>query len=209
MQDMIRFCCENCGCKIKAPETNAGKNGKCPKCGNALVVPKEININDLLVTNTEIKENQEEQQPENEIPPEENESAVLRRLPWFIDIFLYPTSAPGLINLAIFTIIPLITRILFIPGLILNFLIGFYLGWYLTECVRDSAKGNTRAPEAFAMADAREMLEDRAYNRELSDICNACFFLFSFCSKDRLNLLDSPDNRLVLFSNESAGMYNV
>jgi hypothetical protein len=156
---MIRFCCENCGCKIKAPETNTGKKGKCPKCGNALIVPEEININDLLVKNTQIKDNPVEPQPENDIPIEENESAGHRRLPWFIDIFLYPTSAPGLTNLAIFSIIPLITRILFIPGFILNFLIGFYFGWYLTECVRDSAKGKTRAPEAFVIADAREMLD--------------------------------------------------
>ena len=161
---MIRFSCENCGCKIKAPETNAGKKRKCPKCGNKLIVPEEINVNDLLVTNTEIKENPEEPYIENEIPSEENESTDTRRLPWFIDIFLYPTSMSGLTNLAIFTVISIIIfilraslsiagRLISIPGI----LIGLYMGWYLTECVRDSAKGNTRAPEAFAIADIREM----------------------------------------------------
>ncbi len=67
-------------------------------------------------------------------------------------------------HLAIFTFIPLLITIvrtllcaLGILGFIANAAIGLYFCWYITECVRDSAMGGTRAPEAFATADLGEM----------------------------------------------------
>lgn len=35
----IRLCCDNCGKRIRAPEERAGRKGKCPACGQVLVVP--------------------------------------------------------------------------------------------------------------------------------------------------------------------------
>jgi hypothetical protein len=91
----------------------------------------------------------------------EEKSTGERKLPWFIDIFLYPISLSGLISLIVIVVIPMLTaiiRILMGPlgmsiglaGFFLNIVIGLYLFWFCTECVRDSAEGGTRAPEAFS-----------------------------------------------------------
>ena len=88
----------------------------------------------------------------------ESEPVGERKLPWIIDIFLYPLSKPGLITIAIIIAVPLIIDIavrslgifgLFImfPGLLIKLVIGLYFYWYLAECVRDSAAGGLRAPE--------------------------------------------------------------
>ncbi|MHC4212062.1 MAG: hypothetical protein ACYSWP_01690 [Planctomycetota bacterium] len=84
---------------------------------------------------------------------DETKGPPVRELPWFLDIFLYPTSTSGLINLGIFWILPivlsLIARILPIPivwGLI-GLIIVAYMYYYFMECIRDSAKGGIRAPE--------------------------------------------------------------
>lgn len=180
----VSFQCENCGKNISALPTQAGKKGKCPECKAALVVPQlhsltlldapmEYKIRDQQTSPAEpaqqaVESEEYEQQAEQEI-----ESGTQRKLPWIIDIFLYPTSAPGLTHLAIFIGVPfliylfrqllgqltptsfLLHRVMFIP----NILIGLYMLWYFTECVRDSAKGGTRAPEAFATAGVGEIWE--------------------------------------------------
>ena len=81
------------------------------------------------------------------------EKPPVRKLPWILDIFLYPTSMSGLINLGIFWILPillgLIARLMpirFIWGIV-GFIIGGYMFYYFIECIRDSALGGIRAPE--------------------------------------------------------------
>ena len=96
-------------------------------------------------------------------PAEETASATQRHLPWQIDIFLYPTSTPGLVHLAFFIGAQLVLSFLslmFFMGLLiflLSILIGLYMYWYITECIRDSAAGRIRAPEAFAISGAGDM----------------------------------------------------
>lgn len=94
-------------------------------------------------------------------PEEELESIGRRRLPWIIDIFLYPMSFWGLINLAIFIGVPLLIDILskVVPffltvlfGLVssvVEIIIVLYMYWYLAECIRDSAEGGLRAPKVI------------------------------------------------------------
>ena len=100
--------------------------------------------------------------------PGEDESIDERKLPWFIDVFLYPTSPSGLISLIIIVVIPMLIAIVRtlmgplgiavgLPGFFLNLAIGLYLLWFFTECVRDSAEGGTRAPEAFATGSLGDM----------------------------------------------------
>lgn len=90
----------------------------------------------------------------------EAEAASQRKLPWIIDIFLYPISVPGLTVLGIIILIPLLISIVAmlmgplgffvsIPGFFINIVIGLYLYWYLVECIRDSALGGLRAPETL------------------------------------------------------------
>ena len=91
-----------------------------------------------------------------------------RKLPWFIDILLYPTNKAGLTMIGIIVGVPFLFGLVFaliafltmifppflilwpifsILGLIIGLLFGMYLYWYLCECVRDSADGGIRAPE--------------------------------------------------------------
>jgi DNA-directed RNA polymerase subunit RPC12/RpoP len=117
-------------------------------------------------------------------PEEEDAEAVGRRkLPWIIDIFLYPASIPGLTVLGIIIVIPLLISalqiLLFqfafslsIIGFLINIVIGLYLYWYLAECIRDSALGGLRAPETIGTTPGFDELISRAL-----DII-VCFIIF-------------------------------
>ena len=132
-----------------------------------LEVPEELKLADAPIIETGAVGTAIEQESKEESETEAEPSGR-RNLPWFIDIFLYPVSLSGLTHLAIFTIVPTLIailrtslgiagRIVGLPGFIINVLIFLYMGWYFTECVRDSAKGGIRAPEAFASMGASEM----------------------------------------------------
>ena len=101
------------------------------------------------------------QGPEESLDTDKSEPVGKRKLPWLIDIFIYPISIPGLTNLAIFIGVPLLINILgtilpirlsYLFGLVsmaVNILVFFYIYWYFAECVRDSADGGVRAPEGL------------------------------------------------------------
>ena len=90
---------------------------------------------------------------------EEPQSAVKRKLPWLIDIFLYPLSISGLIHLVIFLCAPIFISLIhrFLLGYlwpvgelmvaILYLLFVGYVLYYLSWCVVDSTKGGLRAPD--------------------------------------------------------------
>ncbi len=84
-----------------------------------------------------------------------------RKLPWIIDVFLYPANKPGLITLAIIIFIPMALNlfaglvgpfgfIVLILAFPVNVVIAIYGYWYTAECIRDSAMGGLRAPETFS-----------------------------------------------------------
>jgi hypothetical protein len=172
---MIEFNCGNCGEKFSVPDTDTGRRGYCPRCKEPLVAPDADSLYDLTLLDFP-QQNQSreqvavEQEIEEAIPIEETESIQERRLPWPIDILLYPISKTGL------AIITIVMGILFVIFLFLNTLleasrqspfllvfvaplvvIGFivtvllimYQNWYVCECVRDSAAGGIRAPETL------------------------------------------------------------
>ena len=199
---MIKFRCENCGRRFAVPEADAGKKGKCPRCKGLLVVPKvqttgptkgqsrstdgEAGVAEpakeltLLAIpkkgdtqdDTSGKTDESPRGLEAEGPGGQTEEAGKRRFPWFIDIWLYPTSKAGLITFGVIILIPLAIGIVqrtlnelvgrFLPFLIVargfaffsffaGVVIGLYLYWYLCECVRASAAGQVRAPETLAI----------------------------------------------------------
>jgi hypothetical protein len=100
---------------------------------------------------------------------DEAKAAGQRKLPWFIDIFLYPFNVPGLMVIGIVILIPLLISIVAvllgpfgffvsIPGFFINIVIWLYMYWYFCECIRDSAAGGVRAPETIgSMASLGEM----------------------------------------------------
>ena len=81
-----------------------------------------------------------------------------RRLPFFIDVFLYPLSFWGLVNLALIIGLPplldflqkvMIIQLSCLFGLIvliIKIMLFLFMYWYFAECVRDSAEGGLRAP---------------------------------------------------------------
>jgi len=183
---VIKFNCTNCGQKINVPEVHAGKKGKCPKCKTIVIVPALNEETPLKLRNNNKDGLQYVQQsPEPELrlkrdtsttarfdglsadglnvtreslsKPEAKELSPKRKLPWIVDIFLYPTSTSGLINIGIYGIMSLLLAFFSIFArfmclmLLALFVIGLtvvsYMVYYLVECLRDSALGGIRAPE--------------------------------------------------------------
>jgi len=182
---IIKFSCDNCGYKSTVSESYAGKKIRCPKCYNIISIPtldstgttgqsspgktktssqnSDYDLTLLNITEKEKIQNQQAGISEEtaEYEQEEIELVDERRLPWLIDIFLYPFSVPGLKSLAIFIGVPLLIDILgtILPiqlsclfglvTIVINIVIFLYIYWYFTECVRDSADGGVRAPEGL------------------------------------------------------------
>lgn len=150
-----------------------------------LDVPEEYKLKDEPAGQYNVSEEAVDRQQESEedSKAEETESIGQRRLPWMIDIFLYPISISGLLHLGIFTIIPLVLSLIGMllgpfrmaiafPSFLINIAVMLYLYWYVTECIRDSAKGGLRAPEAFATSGLEEMWSQALY------IIGCCLIFF-------------------------------
>lgn len=89
------------------------------------------------------------------------------KLPWLVDAFLYPLSASGMINLAVFVIVPKFVSLMVsvLASLLAPFLqfgtsyiirlltapfyivFGCYVVYYIVHCVLDSTKGRRRATD--------------------------------------------------------------
>jgi hypothetical protein len=102
---------------------------------------------------------------------EAGEGGTERKLPWLIDVFLYPACLPGVITLGVLLGIRLAVDLtvkflellsMYCAPLLILVLLGFYVGilikialrlfllWYVCECIRDSALGGLRTPETIA-----------------------------------------------------------
>jgi hypothetical protein len=90
------------------------------------------------------------------------EESKERKLPAIIDVFLYPASVSGLINIVIFTVLSVLLGLsrIFLMGFVgamVRFAVVAYLYFYLVECIRDSATGGVRAPNNIdSMPDSME-----------------------------------------------------
>jgi phage FluMu protein Com len=121
-----------------------------------LVTPQKDKIQDLPLSQPDFSEKTAEYDQElDEEPAEETESAAQRKLPWFIDMFLYPISASGLVNLVILSFLPRMLPPLGhlnywihpSPSLAIIVILVGYLIYCVSDYVRDSASGNRRAPD--------------------------------------------------------------
>lgn len=172
---MIRFICEECGRRVSVSDEYAGRSGKCPDCGSAVVVPVipvPVEI-ELSIQAPPVNENADDGEVKQEIFNDlgikpiglANIEAGKRTKPWYIDIFLYPVSTSGIINLVMLTLLPTLfsaiaTFFFMVPVLsffgfffiMFNFIIRMYYFWYVAECVRYSCMGQTRAPSVFLAA---------------------------------------------------------
>ena len=125
-----------------------------------LDVPQEDKIQDQPISQYTVSEKtiEPEEELEEGAAVEETELAGERKLPWLVDIFLYPMSKGGLTTLVVIIVLRLLTDLaawllaccIFggILGLIIRIVIVWsYMYWYFAECIRDSANGGLRAPE--------------------------------------------------------------
>ena len=115
---MIRLFCEHCSRRVSVSDELAGKNGKCPDCGNTIAIPDlaarpEIKL-DLKIPSIheddDVDLEEVAQATFNDLGLKPiglaNLEAGKRTKPWIIDIFLYPISTSGIINLVMLTLLP-------------------------------------------------------------------------------------------------------
>jgi len=173
---IIRFVCTTCNQPIEEPESSRGKLVPCPHCSAFTAVPlpetpaqqaeapiqpeKEVDESEEHFEQLQIGSIKEFKQPPNVVTE--------RKLPWILDIFLFPTSLSGMSVLAIIVLTRFFFRISviylgeasrqFLPclaffgfmwglGIVARIVIYMYLCWYLCECIRGSAAGGVRAVE--------------------------------------------------------------
>jgi hypothetical protein len=195
---MRKFHCENCGQRLSVPRVPAGKRGRCPRCKQPVTIPEpwgeDIAVETpggtvgpdasprdrLLLTDAPAEATADEVEAAyqrlremqgryrlkdtDEEPPE-------RKLPWFIDVFLYPLSKGGLTILLLSAGVPFLLRLvlrffMFFSGkfgpmlvfwvlfLVVHYaallLFSLYMAWYVCECIRDSGAGSIRAADTTA-----------------------------------------------------------
>jgi DNA-directed RNA polymerase subunit RPC12/RpoP len=94
-------------------------------------------------------------EPAESAAMEEIEPAGGPKLPWLIDIFLYPLNLAGFIHLIclwllVFLLCPLVMALLGLGTEYIPFVYTLpvaYVLYYFSECIRDSAAGHCRAPD--------------------------------------------------------------
>jgi len=172
---VVRFACSMCHREIEEPESSRGKLVECPHCKEYVAVPLEARpAQEAAVPARPGGEDASDQRFEElqrsmgEMPVKEPDHVTERKLPWVLDIFLYPMSRPGLTILGIVVVARVAFRIVvrflasasqqFSPflalfgftwavGMLVRIILCLYLWWYLCECIRESAAGVIRAPE--------------------------------------------------------------
>ena len=123
-------------------------------------MPQKDKIQELPLSQPDISEKTVEYEQElEEESAEKTEATAQRKLPWLIDIFLYPLSISGLIHLVIFFCVPILISLAYVfllqqiypvSELILAILYILFVGYvlyYLSWCIIDSTKGGLRAPD--------------------------------------------------------------
>jgi hypothetical protein len=121
-----------------------------------------------------------------------------RKLPWFIDVFLYPANITGMVMLIILAGIPLLIMVLsLLPlmgcfGGIVNIVIVLYAYWYLCQCVRDSAEGYVRIPRGIGnYPDLRDMFSEMANMVGCLILFFAPAYIYTFITKQENSIFYS------------------
>lgn len=157
---MFEFYCDYCGKNIKADVDSTEVPTKCPKCNSEI---PGLSANQTRITTSMLEAEPSKNrvtepslQPPMEIYNDTSEPPK-RKLPWMIDILLYPASLDGMIYIGIFIVLYLIVgwSVVLLGavrhyGSIIQFLFLFmlagYIFYYITYCIYDSSKGYIRAP---------------------------------------------------------------
>ena len=128
-------------------------------------VPEEYKLKEETAYESSLLEEtiKRQKKSEEDRAVEETETTGRRKLPWILEILLYPISRGGLSTIGIILILKLLTDFAAVGllvccgciGGILGFIIRIviiysYMYWYFAECIRDSASGGLRAPVILA-----------------------------------------------------------
>ena len=189
---VVRFVCSACNQQIEEPESSRGKLIPCPHCNSFVAVPssesptQQADVPVEPVKEDDKSEEHFEQLQIGSIKEFKQPPSVVtkRKLPWILDIFLFPTSLSGMAVLAIVVLTRFFFRVtvlylgeasnVFLPclaffglmwglGIVARIVIYMYLCWYLCECIRSSAAGGVRA------------VETKGYNPGLGEMFGATF----------------------------------
>ena len=174
---MIHLACQHCGARLKVPQAHAGKTGRCPHCQGRITVPPllapevqtpssvhkpadskdpaydaallDLSHKDRVSNEVTSRSHLLDKSGEESAPPDGS------RLPWPIDIFLYPLNLAGIMHLVslwllVFLVCPFIMGWFglgteFAP--IVYTLPVAYVVYYLAECLRDGAGGGRHPPD--------------------------------------------------------------
>lgn len=161
---MIRFACPACDKRFRVSDAQAGKQGRCPHCRERIQVPQLAVELDSPIPSSGLRLREEPLDPPippkpvtpevlSQNPPANDTAPGQRKYPVLLDVLLYPSSIPGLINILIFWLLPSGLTLLPIFGFLslgLGFIIGLYFFAYIASCIRESAEGGTRAPDSIA-----------------------------------------------------------
>ena len=120
---VVKFNCKNCNKTIRVSKNHAGEKSKCPKCKSIIVVPqgkltdtKESNLAPSLFEVRPKENNVFDEQLRTlyggRARPEQTQQTTKRKLPWLIDILLYPTGKPGMTMLAVIIGLPLLIKVI-------------------------------------------------------------------------------------------------
>jgi DNA-directed RNA polymerase subunit RPC12/RpoP len=159
---VVRFACSMCHREIEEPESSRGKLIECPHCKEYVPVPLEARpAQEPAVPNragTEADKSdqrfEELQSSIGQMPSKASDHVTERKLPWPLDVFLYPATISGMIHLAILSLLPpmllplgQLSYWVHPPIFGLGFVVIFvgYLLYCLSTCIRDSASGSRSA----------------------------------------------------------------
>jgi len=167
---MIQFRCGHCGVKLKAAQACAGKTQRCPACKAAIVVPAAHPTFDAdLLDIAPRDETPNETGASGDIPAEPAEDLYEQahhrdsqeapstdgpKLPWPIDVILYPLRWISLIHLvALWLLLFYLCPFVMALGLGTEYapfvytLPVAYAVYYFAECIRDRAGGGRHMPD--------------------------------------------------------------
>ena len=132
----IRFCCEACGAKLRVGPEYAGRQAKCPKCGQSSTVTA---AQESLVPQTQVV-------VAEDLGPDSASEAFGLKL---AKAFGYPFKGSGIVLLAVaavcLTVLELLSRLPFLW--ILKLLFGAYLCAYYISVISFSAGGEDELPD--------------------------------------------------------------
>jgi hypothetical protein len=202
--------CPKCKTILTVPKPQVNGAGPSQSDRDESTISSKTSAHDLTLLDVPREAKAQSQPAEQPVPDEtayeqlrrlqgglvkqESDQIPQRRLPWIIDIFLYPISKPGLIMLGLIIVVPLLFKFLgktfalaalgfppmlivaplvIIVGYLIRTILWLYFYWYFCECIRESAAGQLRAPETIGSTPG---LADMLWQLLRTLVCLAVFF---------------------------------